>query len=104
MNTFRLQTYKMQTTMKQINFNEYKHKNSLKSKLKMLNDRKSKNIKDTTKVLLNISKGDIEFMKDFHEEMKKCCDEFFQELDESDVTVVTSFDIEEDTDDFFTNN
>jgi hypothetical protein len=104
MNTLRLQTHKMETTMKQINFNDSKHKKILKSKLKALDERKSKNMKDTSKVAINISKGDIEFIKNFHEEMKECCLEFFKDSDDdTEVTIFTSFDVDDDSDDFFSN-
>tara|TARA_Y100000389_G_scaffold167257_1_gene172366 strand:+ start:1762 stop:2079 length:318 start_codon:yes stop_codon:yes gene_type:complete len=105
MNTITLRHSKIQTNMKQMNFNN-SHSNLFKSKLKVLNEQKTKNIKKTTKVMLNISKGDIEFIKDFHEEMKKCCKDFFEDLDENDVSIVTTLDIEhddDDDDDFFSN-
>ena len=101
MNSITVRPLKIQTNMKQMNFNN-SHTNLFKSKLKMLNDHKTKNIKKTTKVMLNITKDDIEFIKDFHEEMKKCCKDFFEDLDETDVSIVTTLNIDDD-DDFFSN-
>lgn len=104
MNSIVLYRTKLKTNMTQKNnFNDNKHKQCLKSKMKKMDDQKTKNMKETTQVFRTISKGDIDMMKDIHEDIKNCCFDLFKKSDDDDITVVATFEIDEDGDDFFTN-